>query len=265
MSSTRLFEQKELKNKQTILLSAANSHKIISVLRSKVGEQITLFNNTNQEFLANIVEINRSKSNNKSSNVQVTVKIIQQSTISLESPLKIHLVQAIAKSDNMAWIIQKATELGVEEITPVITQRTIVKANNPDNKTKHWQDVAIAACCQCGRNVVPAINQIVKVTEFVQDKKYHKLTNHKFILSPDPVRSQHNIDDTRLAAITSEIALMQNIIILIGPEGGFTSQEIHLAREHEFIPLTVGPRILRTETAAMALISILQAKYGDLR
>ena len=243
----RFFEQQNFILNHKFILNKPNSHKIISVLRLQPDAIINIFNNTNLEFIAKIIDIKTNK--------LIEIQILQAIPKNLESPLKIHLAQAVAKHDNMDLIIQKAVELGVYEITPIITERTVVKiaANQISKKLEHWQAIATNACCQCGRNIVPKINDILFFKNFIINKN-HGITP-KFILSI--INNNFNINKLNLD-LTKQLAL------IIGPEGGFSTQELALAEQYQCIPITFGPRVLRTETAPIVALSILQAKYGDL-
>ncbi len=246
----RFFENEKFIVNNTYCLTQQNSHKIINVLRLKIDDQIYLFNNTNTEFTAKIIAINRTTRSNI-----VEIIILQANYKNLESDLKIHVAQAIAKHDNMDWIIQKSTELGIDQITPIITKRTIKKiSNDKSKKILHWQSIATAACAQCGRNIVPTINQIMYFDDFITINQSVDMSQ-KFILSPAPSASivTNNYDFSA-----------KKIMLIIGPEGGFSDEELKFASRQKFVPLTFGPRTLRTETAAITAISILQAKYGDL-
>lgn len=241
----RFFEQQNFLVNQSFILNPQNSHKIINVLRLSTNNIINIFNNTNIEYTAKIIGTKNKKN--------IEIIILSASEKNLESPLKIHLVQAIAKHDNMDFVIQKATELGVQQITPVVTARTIIKINNLalTKKAEHWQAIATSASCQSGRNIVPKINNIILLNDFIINSNNIK---YKFILSPD---HNHKINNYNLNQ-------PQEIILTIGPEGGFSEQELHLAAQYNFIKINMGPRILRTETAALAAVSVLQSKFGDL-
>lgn len=251
----RFFEDQKLALDQVVRLNEDNSHKIRSVLRLKKDHIIILFNNTNFEFQSQIINI-KSKF--------IEVKIINAKHKDLSSLHKIHLVTAITKNDNFDLVIQKSTELGVNEITPIITERTVVKYNS--NKILHWNKIAIAACCQCGRNNIPKINEITSFTNIVE--KYNEITTtHKLIFSP--LDFQEHIKYKNTDKILNFLLPLKNIngsriIILIGPEGGFTLNEIDKANKNLFSVLQLGARILRAETAAIAIVSILQAALGDL-
>ena len=265
MQIFRFFENQDFIINKKFFLNQQNIHKIISVLRLQLNDVIYLFNNTNREFAAKITNITTTKPNKSKIKVKIIeIEILQAINKNLESPLKIHLAQAIAKHDNMDWIIQKAIELGVHSITPIITKRTIVKITTEQiqNKTLHWQSIAVAACCQCGRNIVPSINPIIYFDDFinlVQKKDF----DNKFILSPNFDLDSKDLDKNKIN-ISINIDPKQEIILVVGPEGGFSTEELTIAKKNQFSPLTIGPRVLRTETAPLVALSILQSKYGDL-
>jgi len=238
----RFYYDNHLNLQQDVTLAADLSHQVSRVLRLQPQDQIYLFNNSNVEFGAIIKQITRNT---------VTVTICDSNNIDNESPLKINLGQVITKNEKMDLIIQKSTELGVHSITPLGSEFSIMKHDHAriDHKIEHWQKVAIAACCQCWRNTVPTIHHAATLTAWIDKNK----DPQRLILSP------HNT-----TIKLSSIDLQSPISILIGPEGGFSDAEVNYALEHGFNPISLGPRILRTETAGPAAIAILQAMGGDL-
>ena len=212
------------------------------VLRMQPGAALTLFSGDNREYSAVISALLKKK-------VMVTIIAVQD--ISRESHRKIHLAQAISKGDRMELVIQKAVELGAASITPLITARCVVRldAERLHKKQLQWQAIAIAACEQSGRNLVPMIYQASALEPFLLQNR----ATTKFILDP---RSTKSLRDVSLP--TGDIAL------LIGPEGGLSDDEVALAEHALFQPIRLGPRILRTETAAIVAIGVLQALCGDL-
>lgn len=242
MRKLRFFITDPLKVKQQITLEQDLSHQIIRVLRLQINDQIYLFNNSGNEYKAIITNIARNA---------VTVLINDVSDASLESPCKINLGQVLGKGEKMDFIIQKATEMGVHSITPLFSEFAVKKniAERSVTKLEHWQRIAIAACCQCWRNIVPKINPAQDVFAWIEQNN----DPLKLLLSTH-VQAKHLLD---LNAATS-------ISILVGPEGGFSEDEIAFANANGFQHISLGPRILRTETAALATLAILQAKFGDL-
>ena len=176
---------------------------------------------------------------------------IARCTNSSESPLDIHLGQVISRGDKMEFTIQKSVELGVNTITPLISERCGVKLNAErfDKKMQQWQKIAIAACEQCGRNVVPEIRPVMKLEDWCAET-YDGL---KLNLHP---RAKYSIN-TLPTPVT-------NVRLLIGPEGGLTAEEISMTEQYQFDEVLLGPRVLRTETAAMTAITALQVRFGDL-
>lgn len=243
--TTRIYYP-EIIHDENILLEGSGAHHLITVLRKKIGEEIILFDGDNAEYHTVINQIDKKR-------LWLTLKC--KKNINRESPLSIHLIQAISKGDRMDWVVQKAVELGVARITPVITQHGAVKldAERMAKKVEHWQNIAVSACEQCGRNYVPKIEAIVTFSDLFQEKMLE--SSEKWILHPEqgkiplspPLKKGGN-------AIT----------LLIGPEGGFSSEEVQKACSAGYQAMSLGPRILRTETAAITAIAILQAYQGDM-
>ncbi len=238
----RIFQAGHFELGQTIELSEEAGHHVGVVLRMQLGMHLTLFCGDNREFQAIITDIRKKK---------VTVNITAVQTMNRESPRNIHLAQAISKGDRMEWVIQKAVELGVKSITPLITAHCAVKLDDArlTKKQQQWQAIAISACEQSGRNYVPLIHPVHSFESYLQ----HRDTSFKLILHPTGAQSFH---DLHFAA--------GDITLLIGPEGGLSEEEVCRAKFNQFVSICLGPRILRTETAAIAALSILQAIAGDL-
>ena len=180
----------------------------------------------------------------------IHVKITEKIEKNLESPLLIHLGQVISKGEKMDFVIQKATELGVNEITPLLSERCVVqvKAERLQKKQEHWKKIAIHAAEQCGRTFVPTIHPPIPLMEWVFNAK----EGRRFVLhvtAENSLKKAENLD---------------TVAVLIGPEGGLTDQEVDFAVTKKFIPTQLGPRVLRTETAALAMLAMLQYQAGDL-
>ena len=242
MKEVRIYQPGSYHTGQLLELSPEASQHTAVVLRLQAGESLTLFCGDNREFDATIDAVKKK---------QVIVLVGAVKEKSCESPLTIHLAQAISKGERMELVMQKATELGVASITPIITERSVVKldAERMAKKRQQWQSIVIAACEQSGRNTVPMVHQAVKLEPYMQENQ----AELKFILHPDGAKRWR---DYAIEART--------ITLLIGPEGGLTEYEVQRAYEHGFQPLSLGPRILRTETAAITALSVLQAVSGDL-
>jgi 16S rRNA (uracil1498-N3)-methyltransferase len=216
----------------------ASTH--VRVLRLNLGDAITLFDGAGGEWQARIDAIGKR---------DVDVTLLQHEAIERESPLAITLVQALATGDKMDWIIQKATELGVHAIQPIQTQRATAKltAERAEKRAEHWQGVAIAANEQCGRNRLPAIHRVQDFAAWLNQP----FTGTRWLLQP----GAPGLSGATIAAAP--------IALIIGPEGGFTDDEIAAATRAGVTPVSFGPRVMRTETAGLALIAALQAKAGD--
>jgi 16S rRNA (uracil1498-N3)-methyltransferase len=206
------------------------------------GQSVVLFNGQGGEFQGELVNLTKN---------QAAVSVLQSKTEDRESPLKVHLVIGISRGERMDWVIQKATELGVTEITPVFTERTEVKLSGPrlEKKQRHWQQIAISACEQSHRNVVPIVHGCSALSSWIEPN----LEGLKIIL--------HHRTDQKLCAMDKP---NQGVILLVGPEGGLSDHEINLAENQGYNPLMLGPRVLRTETAPLAAISIMQSLWGDM-
>lgn len=221
-------------------LEPAAAHHLVNVLRFRAGDSFVAFDGKGSEFTAQIVNIDKK---------QVWVSFCPQAAINRESNLSIHLVQALTKSDKMDYIIQKSVELGVKKITPILTERTEMKLDNSRKmkKYQHWQQIIINACEQCGRSWLPALEPIIDFQSlFVQ------LSTFTIILHP-----QKSVPLAQLKLPTKPVAL------LIGPEGGFSESELEIAKQQGVYSASLGPRILRTETAGLAAIASMQTLWGD--
>lgn len=242
MSIARIYQPITLTTDAIVTLDESASHHLSRVLRAAVGDEITLFNGEGGEYHARIAAINKKN---------VTVTMGAFNAREAESPIHITLAQGIARGEKMDFIIQKAVELGVNEIVPLITERCNVRINDErlQKKMAHWQSVIISACEQSGRNRVPLLSVPQALTHWLTQKK----ADVCFILSPHV--------DTKLSQ--QKIAQGSHIAMIIGPEGGLSDAEMEAAVRQGAQPLNMGPRILRTETAALTAIALLQTRYGD--
>lgn len=242
MREIRIYQPGEYYPGQLLELSPEASQHVGTVLRMRPGESLVLFCGHNKEYLAHIHAVKKK---------QVIVHIESVKEINRESSLSIHLAQAVSKGERMEWVVQKAVELGVASIIPIITERCVVKLDKDRmaRKLHQWQSIAIAACEQSGRNSIPVIHPPMDLDQYVQAPG----STLKFVLHPGCNKTWRDYTLTQTP-----------IELLIGPEGGLSEEEILLAIQHGFQSLTLGPRILRTETAAITALSILQALAGDL-
>lgn len=241
MTIPRIFVSSQLSVKQKFALDAAASRHILQVLRLQINDPVLIFNNNKGEFKSRLIGVNK-----KQAVVFLEEFIIRNN----ESPLSIHLGQGISRGEKMDFTIQKAVELGISTITPIFTAFCNVKLNDNrlEKRLHHWQKVAISASEQSGRCYIPQIFPSQTLTKWCK-------TQSGLCLVLDPAAT------TKLSSITAK---PNKITILVGPEGGLSDEEIAEAKQSQFMPITLGPRILRTETAALTAISILQAKWGDL-
>lgn len=214
------------------------------VLRARVGSEAQLFDGHGQEVRVSLEEVSRKG---------VSVRVIDAVANDSESPLAVHLGQAISKGDRMDYAIQKACELGVAAITPLYTARGDVKlkGERADKKLAHWQGVAASACEQCGRSVVPVVHAPIPMAQWLDERD----ESLRLILQPGGAEA--------LNAAESEGGVTR-ASLLIGPEGGFTPEEVTQAAGAGCDVLGLGPRILRTETAPVVALTLLQQRFGDL-
>lgn len=238
----RIYQPGNYQSGQTLELSPEAGQHVAVVLRMQPGEQLTLFCGDNREFDV-VIETVKKK--------QVIVRVEAVTEKSRESSLTIHLAQAISKGERMELVMQKSVELGVASITPLITERCVVKLDKErlEKKLRQWQSIVVAACEQSGRNKIPLVHSPVHLEDYIKTAG----APLKFILHPEVNASWRDY------AIGSG-----DIELIIGPEGGLSDNEITLAFQQGFSPLSLGPRVLRTETAAITALSVLQAVGGDL-
>ncbi|MBT0727881.1 16S rRNA (uracil(1498)-N(3))-methyltransferase [Rosenbergiella australiborealis] len=242
MRIPRIYHPEALHSHQRLQLSEDAANHVGRVLRMAVGQQILLFDGSNHTFLADIVEASKK---------QVTVETSVGELDDRESPLDIHLGQVLSRGEKMEFTIQKSIELGVNTITPLISERCGVKLDNErlEKKLLQWQKIAIAACEQCGRNRIPEIRPVMTLTEWLAEPSDALKLN----LHP---RASQSIN--RLTLPITKVRL------LIGPEGGLSAAEIAQASADNFTDILLGPRVLRTETTALTAITALQVRFGDL-
>ena len=213
------------------------------VLRLRVGEAAVLFNGRGGEYAARIAECER---------LRVRVQVGAWCATEREAPLAVTLVQGVSSGEKMDFTIQKATELGAAAVQPLLGEKSIVRldAARAQAKLAHWRRIAISACEQCGRNRLPAIAMPVSVTDYCRQPPVAGL---RLLLMPDAARGLRDA----VASATS------TLVIAAGPEGGFTPGEEALLVEAGFAPVRLGPRVLRTETAALAALAAINALAGD--
>ncbi len=242
MRIPRIYIPDAISSGSTTELSGNAANHITRVLRLQAGSDIIVFNGEGGEYKAVIEAVNKKS---------VSVQIGEFCDAGRESNIDVHLWQGISRGERMDFTLQKAVELGVTSITPVMSERTVVKLDKArsDKRLQHWRGVIISACEQCGRNTVPEIHTIVDFNQCLQ----HEIKGTGLLLDPTANTSLSQLQTT--PAVT----------LLIGPEGGLAEHERNAAYDKGFIGIRLGPRILRTETAALTALSALQTLWGDLR
>jgi len=223
-------------------LQGGAANHVARVLRLRAGDPLTLFDGRGGEYAAQIEAIRKDA---------VWVVVGEHAARERESPLPVTLAQGISRGERMDWVIQKATELGVARIAPLLTERSVVHldAQQARKRVQHWTAIAIAACEQSGRTRVPKIESPLALQAFLDMGS----EGERIVLSPHGSRHLAEIP-TPLSAAT----------VLIGPEGGLAPAEAEAAVRAHFVPMRMGPRILRTETAAVCALTLLQHRFGDL-
>lgn len=241
MRTIRLYQPGPLTPGQSVALCEDAANHAGKVLRMQAGEVLELFNGDGNNYTALIAEVGKK---------QLLVDIQSVSDNPIESPLKLHLGQGISRGDRMDFAIQKAVELGVSEITPLFTERCGVKldAERLEKKREQWQKIVISACEQSGRSIVPPVHTPVTL------EKWLGQADNCLKLTLDPWTS----------ATIKQLSPTDRLRLVIGPEGGFSDREVAATTLAGFQPVRLGPRVLRTETAALTAIAALQLQLGDL-
>jgi len=243
MRKNRFYIETGLAQVDEVQLSDRAAQHAARVLRLKVGDQVTLFNGDGFDYDCELISVHKST---------VMVKVLRSEMTENESPLDIVLLQGISNGYRMDYTIQKAVELGVKRIQPIDTARSVVKLNasRVERRVLHWQGVAISASEQSGRVVVPVVEKPMSLANWLAHDDQASVC--RLLLNPEGA--------VRLAGLKNPKLPIQ---LLVGAEGGLTSAEIELATSRGFESVLLGPRILRTETAALAAVSALLAIWGD--
>lgn len=241
MRIPRIFTEQVLQTSELVYLEEPASHHLNKVLRMQAGRELIIFNGQGGEFSATIHEVSKK---------HVTVNIGEHSSDNRESPLQLELAIGISRGERFEWVLQKATELGVTKITPLITERTEVKVGGERQEKimDRWQQILVSACEQCQRNLLPQLSSPIAISDWLANVN----SDLRFVL--------HHRDSKTLPVEQEP----RSVSLLIGPEGGLSESEIALALAKNFNSLTLGPRVLRTETAPVAAISLVQYLWGDL-
>ena len=245
----RFFVENLAAKGKKVLITGKELHHLKDVSRLKRGDDIIVFDGKGLEFLGSIELISKDAAH---------ILLKKQLDTTRESPFEIILAQGIAKGEKMDFIIQKTTELGVSRVIPFVTSRTVPRADKEQaaKKAQRWQRIALEAAKQCGRNAVPQIEQLITFAEvlnttFPGNKKYLKIISWE-------AEKKNSIKEILKPDGTS------GCIALIGPEGGLSEAEVNQAKEKGFMPVSLGPRILRAETAAISMVTIIQYELGDM-
>jgi len=243
MSAPRFYCPPPLPLNADAELPPEAAHHASRVLRLRVGDAVQIF-----DGLGNALDATISAINGK----HVLLGNLQPVMKQLESGLRIVLAQAMSTSEKMDWVVQKATELGAAEIVPVQTQRSVAKLTGPraEKRAEHWRNVTISACEQCGRNALPQLHAPQELGAWLGEMRH--MSASKFILLPGGAGN-----------LPMQPKPQGSATLLIGPEGGFTADEAKVAEQAGFVPVLLGPRVLRTETAAIAGIAALQTLWGE--
>jgi 16S rRNA (uracil1498-N3)-methyltransferase len=241
-AGTRLYCDMPLTTGAEIVLPEAAARHAVTVLRLQTGDSLRLFNGEGGEYDASLVAANKR---------EARVRLTEFHAAERESPLAITLALGISAGERMDYSLQKAAELGVTAIQPLATERSLVKlaGERADKRLQHWQHVVIAACEQCGRNRVPAVAPVQKLFSYLATADRNK---RLLMLSPDA------------ATPLKQVPFSSDAVLLIGAEGGLAPAECEAAEARGFLPVSLGPRILRTETAPVAALAVLQSLWGDL-
>lgn len=250
MRIPRIYQDTFLSVGDSITLDTQATVHVSKVLRLRLNDAVTVFNGRGGEYHGRIV------SQEKRSTLIVLESFDERS---VESLLSITLAQGISRGERMDYTVQKAVELGVNHIAPLVTKRTGVNLDGDRKQRRqlHWQAIVQAACEQSGRNRVPAVAAIQNVGNYLDGLSQSAPHACKLVLSH---RAGHGITSD-----VSDSNDINNIILLIGPEGGLAETELDAAEYCGFTPVRLGPRVMRTETAALVALAVLQSQWGDLR
>ena len=243
MRLTRVYVDAALASDARLVLSGSAAGHLTRVLRLRPGAALTLFNGRGGEYAASIERMQGSK---------VTVAVGAHQPLERESPFPLTLAQGVSRGERMDLVVQKATELGASRLVPVLTERSIVRLDEErsERKSSHWRAIAVAACEQCGRNRLPEVTLPAPLGEFLRSSPSE---DTRLLLSPEATQRIEDVPRPQRGAT-----------VLIGPEGGLSEEEQQSALAKGFVAVRLGPRVLRTETAAIAALTLLQREFGDL-
>ncbi|MCX2832759.1 16S rRNA (uracil(1498)-N(3))-methyltransferase [Microbulbifer thermotolerans] len=244
MRIPRVYSPELLSGRTEVVLDEAASRHLVKALRLQPGRPLVLFDGSGGEYSAELLETGK----------RARVRLGDFSAEDRQSPLALTLAIGISRGDRFDWVVQKATELGVAEIQPLFTERCEVKlaGERLQKKLGHWRQIAASACEQCQRNRLPLIAEPQKLTCYLQ----RAAADLKLVL--------HHRAELDLRQLEQQRGAPDSALLLVGPEGGLSEVEIEGALAQGFMPMRLGPRVLRTETAPVAALSVLQFQWGDL-
>jgi 16S rRNA (uracil1498-N3)-methyltransferase len=241
----RIYFSGELQAGRQCVLPLPQAHHAVRVLRLKAGDTVVLFNGDGAEYAAVIVDAGRDR---------LALDVTARAAVDRESLLAVTLAQAVSGGERMDYTVQKAVELGAAVIQPLIAERSVVRlqGERAAKRAEHWQAVVVASCEQCGRNRLPRVLPLLPIDAYLAGQAARRDGELRLMLSPRSTRGLHDLERPAGA-----------IVLLAGPEGGFSPPEEHAAERAGFVPARLGPRVLRTETAAIAALAAMQALWGD--
>jgi len=255
---TRVYVNATLVTGSVIELPGDSAAHLAKVLRARSGDEIVLFTGDGREFAAAVESVRGSR---------VTAVVGEGREVDRESRLAVTLLQCVPRGDRMDFIVQKATELGVARIVPAISQRSVVRldASQAESKAAHWRAVAINACEQCGRNRLPVIEAPRPLINYLGDSPGAAMSGVAASGAAIRAGGPRLLFDPELRSDSPVKEIGAAVDVAIGPEGGFADEELEAFRVSGFAAVRLGPRVLRTETAAIAAITWLQSRFGDLQ
>ena len=243
MRLTRIYQQQPLSAGDTLCLTKEASHHLVRVLRLAMGTEFILFNGEGGEFKAKIISLQKNIA---------TVQVGEFNSINRESPVQTILAQSVLRPEKMDYTLQKAVELGVTHIVPLITERSSLFKLSPERWQKrlaHWQAILINASEQSARTQIPTVARAVPFRAAITEIK----ADLRIILMPNATQT-----------LPQRSKLCHRVAVFVGPEGGWSETETQFATDAGYLPLQLGPRILRTETAGLVALTLLQAVWGDI-
>lgn len=244
MRVTRVHADIALEPGSDCILPAATTRHVARVLRMRAGADLIVFNGSGYDYRCKLTSVEGR---------EARVRVLERLTGLGESPLELKLVQAVSRGERMDWTLQKAVELGVREIAPVLSSRCVVRLDDRQvtNRMRHWEGVVASACEQSGRSMLPILRPPTELKAYLAQAAS---AGTRLVLSPGGPAS--------LAGLST---IGKRVELLVGPEGGLDEHEIAAAADTGFKTVRLGPRILRTETAGIAALAVIQALWGDLQ